>query len=336
MKVLILAPFSDAQLDRLRKLGVEVVYENWLETSRLWDPEVLGGRLRDEGFEGLIVEADFVFAEVFEAAPGLRFVGICRNALNHVDLEAAAGHGVAVSHARGRNTNAVAEFTIGLMLSLLRGIVPAHLLVSGGGWRDPVAGVRLFQGREIAGSAVGVVGFGQIGRSVTEKLVGLGAKVTVYDPYVPAKHVTATGAKAVPNIAQLAKAVEIVTVHAAENRGTKKMIDAAFLSKLHAGSYLISTSAGSVVDAEAVVAALESGRLAGAALDVFDGHPLPASSPLLSARNLLLTPHIGGATEETVERHSRMMVGEIERLLAGKPLRLQVTAEKRQPVENRA
>lgn len=324
MKVLILAPFASSQLERLRKLGVEVVYENWLESGRLQDPEALGARLRDEGFEALIVEGDFVFAETMEVAPGLRFVGICRNALNHVDLEAAATHGVAVSHARGRNTNAVAELTIGLMVSLLRGIVPAHGLVSGGGWRDPVAGVRLFRGKEIAGSAVGVVGCGQIGRAVTEKLVGLGAKVTVYDPYVPAKHVVAMGAKAVPNIAQLAKASEIVTVHAAENRGTVKMINAAFLSKLHAGAYLISTSAGSVVDAEAVVAALESGRLAGAALDVFDGHPLPASSPLLSAPNLLLTPHIGGATEETVERHSRMMVGEIERLLGGRPLRLQV------------
>lgn len=222
------------------------------------------------------------------------------------------------------------------MLSLLRRIIPAHGLVSGGGWRDPVAGVRLFRGREIAGAAVGVVGFGQIGRAVTEKLVALGAKVTVFDPYVPARQVTAMGAKAVPNLSQLAKGAEIVTVHAAENRGTKKMIDAAFFSKMRPGSYFISTSAGSVVDAEAVTAALESGQLAGAALDVFDGHPLPASSALMTAPNLILTPHIGGATEETVERHSRMMAGEIERLLAGKALRLQVRPDNRQTANHGA
>jgi D-3-phosphoglycerate dehydrogenase len=324
MKVLILAPFFAGQLERLRKLGVEVVYENWLETNMLWDPGELGKRLAGEGFEALIVEADFVFAEVFEAAPGLQFVGICRNALNHVDLEAATTRGIAVSHARGRNTNAVAEMTIGLVLSLFRRIIPAHGLVSGGGWRDPVAGVRRFRGREIAGAAIGVAGFGQIGRAVTEKLGALGAKVTVYDPYVPARQVTAMGAKAVPNLSQLAKACELVTVHAAENRGTKKMIDAAFFSKMRARSYFISTSAGSIVDQEAVAAALESGQLAGAALDVFDGHPLPASSALMTAPNLILTPHIGGATEETVERHSRMMVGEVERLLAGKALRFRV------------
>ncbi len=301
------------------------MYESWLETNALQDPDLLGARLAREDFDALVVEADFVFREVFDAAPGLRFVGICRNALNHVDLDAATTSGVAVSHARGRNTNAVAELTLGLMLSLARRIPQAHTLVSGGGWRDPALGYRKLRGREIAGSTVGVVGFGQIGRDVAAKSAALGAKVLVYDPYVPERHITSVGARRA-TLAALAKGSDFVTVHAAENRGTRRMVDAAFFDRMRPGAYFVNTSAGSVVDHDALAAALQSGRLAGAALDVFDGHPLPPSSPLMSVPNLLLTPHIGGATAETIERHSRIIVSEIERLLDGKPLKYCVNA----------
>ena len=296
------------------------MYESWLDTNALQDPDQLGSRLAHDGFEVLVVEADFVFAEVFEAASGLRFLGVCRNALNQVDLEAATAHGVAVSHARGRNTNAVAEMTLGLMLSLARRIPHAHALVAGAGWRDPALGYRKLRGREVAGSTVGVVGFGQIGREVASKCIALGAKVLVYDPYVPERHITTLGARRA-TLPVLEKSSDFVTVHAAENRGTRRMVDAAFFARMREGAFFVNTSAGSIVDHEALVAALESGRLAGAALDVFDGHPLPPSSPLMSAPNLLLTPHIGGATAETIERHSRIMVAEVERLLDGKPLK---------------
>jgi len=321
LRALILAPFADRWIERLRSLQVDVTYESWLDTRALQDPEELGARLGREGIEALVVEADFVFAETLVPATTLRFVGVCRNALNQVDVEAATQRGIAVSHARGRNTNAVAEMTIGLMLSLARRITPAHNLVSGAGWRDPALGYRSLRGREIAGSTTGVIGFGQIGREVAARLVALGAKVLVYDPFVPERHITALGGRRAP-LPQLARTADFVTVHAAEHRGTRHLVNAAFLARMKPGSYLVNTSAGSIVDHEALVAALESGHLAGAALDVFDGHPLPLTSPLMSAPNLLLTPHIGGATAETIDRHSRMIAGEIQRLLEGRPLRL--------------
>ncbi|MGH7621700.1 MAG: 3-phosphoglycerate dehydrogenase, partial [Gemmatimonadaceae bacterium] len=121
MRALILAPFADRWLSRLRRLG-DVTYESWLDTHRIYDPEELGARLAASGTDVLVVEADFIFEELFESAPGLRLVGICRNALNQVDLEAAAEHGVQITHAPGRNTNAVAEMTLGLMLALARQI----------------------------------------------------------------------------------------------------------------------------------------------------------------------------------------------------------------------
>lgn len=287
---------------------------------------MLGARIASDGFQFLVVEADFVFAEVFDAAKGLRWVGVCRNALNQVDIPSATEHGVAISHARGRNTNAVAEMTLGLMFALARRIPQAHTLVSGAGWRDPALGYRRLRGQEVAGSTVGVIGFGQIGREVTSKCVALGAKVVVYDPYVPERHITALGARRA-TLPLLAKSSDFITVHAAENRGTNHIIDAAFLARMQPTAFLINTSTGALVDHVALVDALESGLIAGAALDVFEGHPLPHSSPLMSAPNLLMTPHIGGATSETIDRHSRMMASEIERMLDGKPLRLCVNPD---------
>lgn len=213
------------------------------------------------------------------------------------------------------------------MLSLARRIPQAHMLVSGAGWREPALGYRRMRGREIAGSTVGIIGFGQIGREVASKCVALGARVIAYDPFVPEKHMTAIGVRRAATLKALAKSSDFVTVHAAENRGTHHSIDAPFLAAMQPAAYLINTSSGALVDHVALVAALESGAIAGAALDVFEGHPLPASSPLMAAPNLLMTPHIGGATAETIERHSRLMTSEIERTLDAKPPRLCVNPE---------
>jgi phosphoglycerate dehydrogenase-like enzyme len=324
VRALILAPFSDRSLARLRQ-RIDVAYESWLDTHRLQDPDELGARLAAEDIGALIVEADFVFEEVFDAAPCLRLVGVCRNALNQVDVDSASEHGVAVTHAPGRNTNAVAEMTLGLMLSLARHIPQAHRLVAGGGWTDPAMGYRQLRGREVAGSTVGVVGFGQIGREVARKCLALGARVLVCDPYVPERQVRALGARTA-SLPQLAKAADFLTLHVPESEATAHLADTKFLAAMKLGAYLINTSGGSVVDLDALVDALEAGRIAGAALDVFPGQPLPASSRLCTAPNVLLTPHIGGATAETVERHSRIMTGEIERLLDGRPLRYAVNA----------
>lgn len=325
MRALILAPFAEPELARLRA-AIEVTYESWLDSNRLQDPEQLGARLAAEDINILIVEADFVFEEVFDAAPGLRLVGICRNALNQVDIDAATERGIAVVHAPGRNTNAVAEMTLGFMLSLLRRIPQANAMVSGGGWRDPALGYRFFRGREIAASTIGVVGFGQIGREVARKCIALGATVLAYDPLVEPAAVTAIGA-ANASLDEIAERSDIITLHVPNADTTQRVIDAAFFARMQPHAYLINTSAGGVIDTAALIDALEAGRIAGAALDVFEGQPLPASSPLMSAPNVLLTPHIGGATAETVERHSRMMADEIERMISGEPLQHCVNPE---------
>jgi phosphoglycerate dehydrogenase-like enzyme len=319
VRALVLAPFAERWLDRLSR-RLDVAYESWLETGRLQDPEELAARIQTEDVVALVLEADFAFEEVLASAPPLRIVAVCRNAVNHVDVKTASDRGVAVSHAPGRNTEAVVEMTIGLMLTLARGILPAHLTVSGGGWRDPALGYRRFRGREIAGSTVGVAGFGQIGRSVAQKCLALGARVLAHDPFVPDRAVAAAGATPVSR-EDLVATADFVTLHVSASPATRRLVDASFLSAMKRTAYLVNTSNGAAVDAAALAEALDRGQIAGAALDVFEGQPLPASSPLLTAPNVILTPHIGGATDETVERHSRMITGDIERLLDGKPLR---------------
>lgn len=325
MRALILAPFSDRQLARLRR-HMPADYESWMETGRLQDPDELGARLAAEGVGVLIVEADFVFEEVFTAAPCLRLVGVCRNALNQVDVAGATKNGVAVTHARGRNTNAVAEMTLGLMLALARQIPRAHAFVAAGEWLDPSAGYRGLRGREIAGSTVGIIGFGQIGREVARICLALGARVLAHDPLVPERRLRALGVRP-STLAALAKSSDVVTLHVPDTPATSHLVDGRFLARMRRDAFLINTSGGAVVDPVALVDALVAGAIEGAALDVFAGQPLPLTSPLLTAPNLILTPHIGGATSETIERHSRMMVDEVERLLAGKPLRHVVNPE---------
>lgn len=318
MRALILAPFADSCLERLAA-RIDVAYESWLETGRLQDPEALGRRLADDDIAVLVVEADFVFEETFALAPGLRLVGTCRGALNQVDVRAATAHGVAVVHAPGRNTNAVAEMTLGLLLALFRRLPDAHRLVGGAGWSDPAFGYRHLRGREVVGSTIGVVGFGRIGRDVARKLGALGAHVIAYDPLVDDDEIRAHGAEPVA-LDELASGADVVTLHAPDSAATRRMVDAAFLRRMRSDAFLVNTGSGAAVDPDALADALESGSIAGAALDVFDGHPLPFSSRLLTAPNLILTPHIGGATRETVERHSLMMTEEIERLIEGRPL----------------
>ena len=136
MKALILAPFSPSALERLRE-QVEVTYESWLDSGRLLAPEELVARL--EGTAILIVEADFVFEEVFAEAGDLRFVGVCRGNVTNIDIEAATEHGVLVVNTPARNAIAVAELTIGLMLALARHIPEAQQMVASGDWADPVS-----------------------------------------------------------------------------------------------------------------------------------------------------------------------------------------------------
>lgn len=301
MKALILAPFAPSELERLRR-RVFVIHEPWTETQMLWDPAELAVRLSEESIEAVVAEVDFLFGEVFEDPSPLRFIGLCRNATNQVDLDAAAARGVTVVNTPGRNANAVAELVIGLALSLVRRIPSAHAYVRGGDWEHPLAAYLELRGVELSGKTMGIVGMGAIGRRVARLARALGMRVLGYDPYAAGpRYVRMTTLEAL-----LAES-DLVTLHTPESPETVNLLGAERLALMPPGSHLINTASAALVDEAALVEALQSRRLAGAALDVFETHPVVPNSPLLALDNVVLTPHLGGATGETIERYSRVI-----------------------------
>lgn len=311
-RALVLAPFSDLGLRRLSD-RLDVDYESWMDSGRLHDPEELAARLNDRRASVLVVELDFVFGEVFEAAPHLDFVGVCRAAVNHVDVEAATAHGVVVVNTPGRNAQAVAEHSLGLMLALARRIPEAHGYVVGGRWASPVAAYVEMRGLELAGRTLGIVGLGSVGRRLAEMARAIGMTCIAHDPYV----------ESLPPGVRLADLDEVmarsdfVSVHAPLTGETKGLIDSRRLALMKPTAYLVNLSEARIVDRDGLAGALESGAIAGAALDVFETHPIAPGHPLLALDNVILTPHVAGATAETIERHSEMMASDILRFLDG-------------------
>ncbi len=300
-----------------RRLDVE--YESWMESGRLHDPEELAVKLNGLGASVLVVELDFVFEEVFEAVPELKFVGICRATTSHVDIEAATANGVAVVNTPGRNAQAVAEHALGLMLALARRIPEGHSYVTGGRWLNPVGPYIELRGVELAGRTLGIVGLGAIGRRLAEMAGAIGMKCLAYDPHIgsspPGVHLK--------GLDEVLACSDFVSVHALLNNETEGIIDSRRLVVMKPTAYLLNLSDARIVDRDGLVNALESRSIAGAALDVFETHPITPNHPLLRLDNVILTPHLGGATEETIERYSKMMADDIVRFLDGeRPLNL--------------
>ena len=301
MKALVLAPFASESLDRLRQ-HMDVIYEPWTQSKRLWDPAQLAVRLVDEAIEAIVIEVDFLFDEVFEAPSPLRFIGLCRNATNQVDMDAAAARGVIVANTPGRNANAVAEMTIGLAFALTRRIPTAHSYVSSGSWEDPLTPYTDLRGTELAGKTLGVVGLGTIGKKVVRLGHALGMRIVGSDPFTTAQKYVAMA-----SLEDLLINSNVVTLHMPEIPETLGIIGADQLALMQSTSYLINTASAALVDEAALVAALKTRSIAGAALDVFETHPVVPNSPLIKLDNVILTPHIGGATDETVQRYSQMI-----------------------------
>lgn len=311
---LILAPFAEVYLDRLRKLG-RVSYEPWTETRRIYNTDDLAARLRDERVQIVVVEADFLQERAF-SAPSLKLAGCVRNALNLIDLEAATRHRIPVINAPGRNAVAVAELTIGLMLALARHLPAAHAFTAAGRWDNPIDAYVAFRGRELAGSTVGILGLGGIGRETARRARCLGARVIAHDPYVSSQRAQAVGARLVA-LETLLRRSDFLALHTARTPETERLLDGPRLDLLQPTAYIVSIGANNLFDDEALAARLRQRRIAGAALDVFRGHFLAPDSPFRALDNVILTPHIGGATEETITRQSRMITEDIERFLQG-------------------
>ncbi len=310
MRALILAPFSKHALHDLESAGIATVHESWLESNELQDPAELGERINQENFEAVIVEADFLFEETFDAAPQLKVAGICRAATNQIDVDAATDRGVVVINTPGRNAPAVAELTIALMLAVGRRIAESDRYVRGRKWESPTAPYSELRGVELGGKVAGVIGLGAIGRRVAELCNAFGMNVLGNDPFVSpaeANQLNVTWAE----LDFLLESSDFITLHAPVAEDGSTLLTGERISKIKPGAVLVNTASAELVDESALIEALRNGRLAGAGIDIFHGHPVDPQNPLLDLPNVVLTPHIGGATGDTIERHSAAIASDL-------------------------
>ncbi|MEE4298234.1 MAG: 2-hydroxyacid dehydrogenase [Pseudomonadales bacterium] len=255
-----------------------------------------------------------VDAEVFAAAPRLRLVQKIGVGVNTIDLECARTRDIAVCNLPGSNARAVAEHTLLLMLALLRRLRSFETLTrSGSGWeRDPSLEDGL---GELAGRTVGLVGHGAVPRALIPVLTALGADVV----YTSRSAKPDSEARRLSFEALLA-AADVVSLHVPLTPETARMMDAEAFARLRRGALLVNTARGGLVDETALLAALDSGRLAGAGLDVFDSEPLPADHPLLVRDDVVVTPHVAWLTQETLARSVATAAENCRRLAASEAL----------------
>jgi D-3-phosphoglycerate dehydrogenase len=264
-------------------------------------------------FDALVVRSGMkVDREAIEAGQRLKVVGRAGVGVDNIDVDAATGAAIVVVNAPTANTVAAAELTLGLMYALARNIAGADASVRRGEWRRAD-----FLGHELRGRTLGIVGLGKIGLTVAERARAMEMTLLGSDPYA---NLEAASARAVDvvELPDLLRGSDVVTVHVPLSSATRGLIDAAALALMKPTAFIINVARGGIVDEQALADALRNGRLAGAAVDVYEHEP-PGDSPLLSAPNTVLTPHLGASTREAQQKAGLEVAQQMIEALAGRP-----------------
>jgi D-3-phosphoglycerate dehydrogenase / 2-oxoglutarate reductase len=298
MRVLVREQIADAGVELLRA-SFEVDVDT---TSPL--AEIVGG------YDALIVRsATKVTAEVIAAATRLKVIGRAGVGVDNVDVEAATRRGIVVANAPESNVVSAAEHTIGLLVALARNIPQAHAALVAGRWERSKWG-----GVELADKTLGVLGFGRIGRQVARRALGLQMKVVAYDPFVSTDRFRELGVESA-SFDEVLERSEFVTLHLPLTDETRSAIDAGAIAKMRDGARIVNAARGELVDIAALIDALESGKIAGAAVDVFPEEPY--EGPLLAAPNVVVTPHLAASTGEAQDRAGTIVAEQVAAALQG-------------------
>ena len=255
-----------------------------------------------------------------ESQPRLRIIAQYAVGYDNIDVDCATRHGVYVTNTPGVLTDAVADFTWGLILAVTRRIVEADQFVRSGEWYKTGTGWHplMLLGFEVTGKTLGIIGMGRIGRAVAERAKGFRMRILYYDRYrLPPEEEERLGAKYV-DLDTLLRESDIVSLHVPLTPETYHMIGERELRLMKKTAYLVNTARGKVVDTEALVKALEEGWIAGAALDVFEQEPLPPDHPLTKFKNVVLAPHLGSATWDTRNAMARLVAENLIAFLQGR------------------
>ncbi|HEY7729065.1 MAG TPA: hydroxyacid dehydrogenase [Candidatus Eisenbacteria bacterium] len=284
-RVLVSDPLSPRAIAALRAVPEVSVRE----AAGLTEDQLLP--LVDEIEAWIVRSGTRVTRRLLEGAPRLRWVARAGAGLDNIDVAAAKERGIVVLNIPGANSVAVAELTIGLLLGLLRQIPAADASLRRGAWEK-----SKFQGRELRGKTIGIVGLGRIGRAVAQRARAFEMTCLACDPLVSLEDARAAGVELLP-LAEVLPRADILTLHVPLTPETRGLLGAAEIARMRRGAVLVNAARGGLVDESALHAALVSGALSGAALDVFAVEP-PGASPLLSLPNVVATPHLGATTVE--------------------------------------
>jgi D-3-phosphoglycerate dehydrogenase len=296
-------PNCPTALDRMRAVGCELIPNEW---GRAPTEDELLERIGE--VDALISGTEPVTARVLAAAPRLKIIAKHGVGYENIDLEAARARGVPVALAGGASADSVADMTFALLLGLARQTPQGDRAVRAGAWPRMV-------GMELRGKTLGIIGLGQIGKAVCRRAKGFGLEMIAYDLYPDERFAASWGLRYLPLDEVLAGA-DIVTLHAPVTPETRQMINATTLARMKPGAFLINTARGELIDEQALADALRSGRLAGAACDVFTQEP-PANSPLLSLDNFIAMPHSAGQTTDGLRKMGEITAENVLRALAG-------------------
>ncbi len=307
-RALVTTPIRGPGVDLLHELA-DLVIDPWIdhEPLRIYNAEQLAQRAADEGATILMVEADRCAGPVFDLP--LVAVASTRGDPNNVDVEAATAAGVPVLRAPARNADAVAEIGVALLFAATRGVLEADRDVRAGEvYKNGTIPYQRFRAWQMAGRTAGLVGLGAVGRALRWRLEGLGMHVVAYDPYA---------ADATHSLEQLLEVADVVSLHAPVTEETAGMIGSEQFAAMRDGVVFLNTARAQLHDGDALVDALRSGKVSAAGLDHFVGEHLPPDHPLTTFPNVVLTPHIGGATYDTEVNHTQTIADDLCRLLAG-------------------
>lgn len=303
MKVLVKEKIAESGVELLRQsfdvdLGLEMSEEELREAIGSYDAI-------------LVRSATQLTPELIERAERLKVIGRAGTGVDNVDIPAATRRGIVVANAPESNSVAAAEHTLALMLALCRNVPQAHGSLSGGAWERPK-----FKGTELYGKTLGVVGFGRIGQLVAKRAQGFEMDVVGFDKFVSAERFRELGVEGAESVEDLLGRADVVTLHVPKTPETVNLIDAAAIEAMRDGARLVNCARGELVDLDALLAGLESGKLAGAALDVFPAEPF-TEHPLFERDDVVLTPHLGASTAEAQDRAGVVTAEQVIAALSG-------------------
>lgn len=265
----------------------------------------------------LVTHFTVIPASIINAAKNLEFIGILRGGWENVDLPAASNRKIPISNSPGRSADAVADFTIGLMLAESKNIVRSSIALREGLWKQefPNSPYR----HNLRGQTVGLIGFGQVGSRVAKKLGGFEVNTLVYDPYISNEVIIKAGCQPI-DLNSLLKQSDFVSLHYRYNKGDKSLLGPKEISLMKPTAYIINTARGGLIDGDALYQVLKDHKIGGAALDVFEEEPLPKNYQFFELENVTLTPHLAGHSLDSISTPFEILGNEIERFLKNEPL----------------